>query len=151
MPLDSCKDTQGVGRAALGSCGSSLTSYCPSLRASSTLGTSCRLPRKSSSEKQREAASSSTRRSLLSQACPQAEQEHPPCLQGHMLTPGGGGCVGLVRRQQGTGQMRTPVCQPGSIPDLHDLGQDFPSVSSSMKWDYPMTFKAPQALFLDVS
>lgn len=54
--------------------------------------------------------------------------------------------MSLVRRQQGTRQTRTPVCQPGSIPELHNLRQDFPSVSSSVTWDYPVTSKAPQAL-----
>lgn len=49
----------------LGAVVPSLTSYCASLRTSSTLGTSCRLPRKSSSERQREKASSSTLQNLI--------------------------------------------------------------------------------------
>lgn len=65
-----------------------LTSYCPSLRASSTLGTSGRLPRKSSSETQREAALPSTGQ-VPAQACPQAEQERSACFLGPMLSPGG--------------------------------------------------------------
>lgn len=53
--------------------------------------------------------------------------------------------MGQVRRQQGTVQIRTPVCQPGSITELHDLGQDFPSVSSSIKWDYPDDPQGPSS------
>lgn len=47
-------------RADPGAAAPHLTAYCPSRRASSTSGASCRLPRKSSSGKQREAASSSS-------------------------------------------------------------------------------------------